>query len=516
MSALSFAPGSDSNSSSYHDVFSLNEATVASLQEAMASGKLTARKIVELYITRIHQIDKSGPNLNAVIELNPDALEIASRMDKEREEKGPRGPLHGIPVMLKDMIDTADQMKTTAGSLALADSVAQRDAFLVQCLRSAGAIILGKTNLNEWVNYRGKLPIHGWSARGRLTRNAYVLGHSASGSSGGSGVAVSANLCTIAVGTDTNGSITMPSSRNGVVGIKPTTGLISRSGVIPSCRSIETAGPMARTVTDAAILLGALTGIDSEDTVTLVNESKMFTDYTKFLDPNRLRGARIGIVHDEFDDGTVALLNEAIKVLGEGGAIIVDPAHFSAPEASNFLSVMLRFELKDGLNKYLADLAPNVKVRSLADVIKFNEANKEREMPLFGQEIFLEAEAKGTLDSPEYLEALRVWKESIYTAGADAVLDTQKLDAVVSITTLPAPETTGKFFPSVRSRTITLATASCSPIITVPAGFVQGLPVGISFHGRKWSEPELLGLAYSFEQASKCRRLPSFLEEKTA
>jgi amidase len=523
MSSSSLAPASETdsnpNSSSYRDMFSLNEATVASLQEAMATGKLTARKIVELYIARIHQIDKSGPAVNAVIELNPDALEIATELDKEREQKGPRGPLHGIPVMLKDVVDTADKMKTSAGSLALADSIAPRDAFIVQRLRSAGAIILGKTNMNEWCNYRGENEVlNGWSARGGLTRNAYVLGHSASGSSGGSGVAVSANLCTVAVGHDTIGSLTNPSAINGVVGIKPTTGLISRSGMIPSLRSLETPGPMARTVTDAAILLGALAGVDSEDKATLGNESKTFTDYTQFLDPDKLRGARIGVLHNQCDDGTVALFHKALKMLRAAGTVIVNPADFSLPEEHPLLMYeMIRFELKDGLNKYLARRAPNVKVRSLAEVIKFNEANKDLEMPLFGQEIFLQAEGKGGLDSPEYLECLRRLEERREHGGADALLDAQKLDAVVSITNLPAPmiHVTGmlgqSFSPGIR-----LAGASCSPIITVPVGFLQGLPVGISFFGRKWSEPLLLGLAYSFEQASKCRKPPSFLEEKIA
>src|SRR5499426_1498332 len=388
--------------------FELDEKTIAELQEAMKSGGLTARSIAEKYLSRIAAIDKQGPRLNSVIEINPDATAAASALDAERKTKGPRGPLHGIPVLLKDNIDTADRMSTTAGSLALEGSIAQQDAFVVKQLRDAGAVILGKTNLSEWANFRSTRSTSGWSGRGGLTSNPYALDRNPCGSSSGSGVAVSANLCVVAIGTETDGSIVCPATTNGIVGIKPTLGLVSRSGIIPIAHSQDTAGPMARTVTDAAILLGAITGVDARDAVTRESAGKSFNDYTRFLDPDGLRGARVGVARKYFgfNDEVDRLMNDAIEAMKRSGAIIIDPVNLApSKEYEDSELEVLLYEFKHGLNKYLSDLGPNARFRSLKEIIEFNEKNRSREMTYFGQEYFLKAEAQGPLNRQDYLKA---------------------------------------------------------------------------------------------------------------
>ena len=494
--------------------FELDEKTIAELQEAMKSGGLTARSIADKYLSRIAAIDKQGPRLNSVIELNPEAPAIADALDAERKGKGPRGPMHGIPVLIKDNIDTADRMATTAGSLALEGSIARRDAFIVQKLRDAGAVILGKTNLSEWANFRSTRSSSGWSGRGGLTRNPYILDRNPCGSSSGSGVAVSANLCSVAVGTETDGSIVCPATTNGVVGIKPTLGLVGRSGIIPISHSQDTAGPMARTVADAAILLGVIAGVDPRDDVTQESAGKSFTDYTRFLDVKGLQGARIGVARKYFgfSDEVDRLMNDAIEVMKRSGATVIDPVELaSSKEYEDSELEVLLYEFKHDLNKYLSELGPKAPFRSLKEIIEFNEKNRSREMTYFGQELFLKAEAKGTLDSRDYLNALKKNRRLSRTQGIDAVIAKDRLDAIVAPTGGPSWTTdlvNGDHFTGGSS---TPAAVAGYPAISVPAGFIHGLPVGISFFGAAYSEPTLIKLAYAFEQASRHRRAPRFL-----
>ena len=494
--------------------FELDEKTIAELQEGIRSGGLTARSIAEKYLSRITAIDKQGPRLNSVIELNPEALTIADALDAERKAKGPRGPLHGIPILIKDNIDTFDQMSTTAGSLALEGSIAPRDAFIVQKLRGAGAVILGKTNLSEWANFRSAHSTSGWSGRGGLTRNPYALDRNPCGSSSGSGVAVSANLCSVAIGTETDGSIVCPATANGIVGIKPTLGLVSRSGIIPIAHSQDTAGPMARTVADAAILLGVLTGIDPRDAVTRESNGKYFTDYTRFLDPNGLRGARIGVARKYFgySDEVDRLINDAIEAMKRSGAIVIDPVNLAqSKEYEDSELKILLYEFKHDINKYLAELGPQARFRSLKEIIEFNEKNRSREMPYFGQELFIRAEEKGPLTSPEYLKALEHNHRLSRTEGIDAVIAKDHLDAIIAPTGGPSWTTdllNGDHFTGGSS---TPAAVAGYPNINVPAGFIHKLPVGISFFGAAYSEPTLIKLAYAFEQATRHRRAPQFL-----
>ncbi len=479
--------------------FELEEATVADLQKRMTAGSLTARALTRAYLDRIAAIDKRGPALNSVIELNPDALSIAAALDTERKTKSPRGPLHGIPILIKDNIDTADRMMTTAGSLALLGSIAARESVVAQRLRAAGAVILGKTNLSEWANFRSSHSTSGWSGRGGLTRNPYALDRNACGSSSGSGAALSANLCALAIGTETDGSIVCPSSTNGVVGIKPTLGLIPATGIIPIAHSQDTAGPMARTVADAAILLDALTG----------------ADYTKSLDPNGLHGARIGVARDKFfgfSEETDRVMEAAIAEMKRQGAEIVDPADI--PTAGKFddsESVVLSYEFKNDLNLYLGALGPKAPVHSLADVIAFNESHREQEMPYFGQDLMIKAQARGPLSSQDYLDALEKDHRLARTEGIDAVMGKFHLDALVAPTAGPAWCTdliTGDHDPGGSS---TPAAVAGYPNINVPAGYAFGLPVGISFFGAANSEALLIKLAYAFEQATRHRRPPKFL-----
>ena len=492
----------------------LKEATISDLQAGMKSGAFTAASLAEAYLARIKEMDNNGPALNSVIELNPDALVIAERLDRERKKGVLLGPLHGIPVLIKDNIDTADRMSTTAGSLALDGSIAARDSFVAERLRRAGAVILGKTNLSEWANFRSTRSTSGWSGRGGQTRNPYVLDRNPCGSSSGSGVAVSANFCAVAIGTETDGSIVCPASTCGIVGLKPTVGLVGRSGIIPISHRQDTAGPMTRTVADAAVLLGALTGTDERDEVTGGAAGKSHTDYTVFLDAAGMKGARIGVAramfgfHDQVD----AVMEEAIKVMKDLGATVVDPADIDTNdkyEDADFEALL--FEFKTDLNKYLGALGPNASVHSLSELIQFNEANKEKEMPHFGQEIFLMAEKKGDLASEDYLKALEKVQRLSRDEGMDATLAKHNVDAVVAPTDGPAWLTdwvTGDHYLGGSSSP---AARAGYPNITVPAGFVSGLPIGISFFSRAFAEPLLIRLAYAFEQATKHRRRPGFL-----
>ncbi|OGF59536.1 MAG: amidase [Candidatus Fischerbacteria bacterium RBG_13_37_8] len=494
--------------------FELDEITIAQLSAGMKSGQFTAHSITEKYLARIEEIDRNGITLNSIIELNPDALQIADALDKELKEKGARGPLHGIPVLIKDNIDTADRMATTAGSLALIGSKPPKNAFLVEQLIQAGAVILGKTNLSEWANIRSTHSTSGWSGRGGLTRNPYALDRNTSGSSSGSAVAVSGNLCAAAIGTETDGSIVSPSSVNGIVGIKPTLGLVSRAGIIPIAHSQDTAGPMTRTVSDAVILLGALTRIDEDDKATLNSKGKTLTDYIQYLDANGLREARIGVVRNYFGflPQVDMVINEALEVLKKQGAVLIDPANIETIGKFNDSEfTVLLYELKADMNAYLTRPGFSPPVHSLKEIIEFNEKNAEREMPYFQQEIFLQAEAKGSLRSKEYLDALKLNHKLSRKEGIDAVMNKYKLDALVAPTESPAWVTdliNGDHFIGGSS---TAAAVAGYPSITVPAGFIFGLPVGISFFGRAWSEPTLIRFAYAFEQASQHRKPPRFL-----
>jgi len=480
----------------------------------MSQGALTSHAVTEKYLARIAAMDKQGPGVNAIIELNPDALAIAAELDQERKGKGARGPLHGIPVLIKDNIDTADKMMTTAGSLALAGQHAPKDAFVAQKLRAAGAVILGKTNLSEWANIRSSHSSSGWSGRGGLTRNPYALDRNPCGSSSGTGAAVSANFCVAGVGTETDGSVVCPSSANGLAGIKPTLGLISRSGIIPIAHSQDTAGPMARTVRDAAILLTALAGPDPADAATSASAAHMQRDYTKFLDPSGLHGARIGVARKYFgfSDEVDRLFTDLLAEMRKQGAILVDPADLETHGKfdDTELTVLL-YELKADLNAYLKARGPDSPVHSLKEIIDFNEANRAKEMPYFGQDLFLKAQDKGPLTTKEYTDALAANRRLSRAEGIDALMDKHKLDAILAPTGSPAWLTDLANGDHSGGGSSNAAAVAGYPDITVPAGFVFGLPVGISFFGRAWSEPTLLKIAYGFEQTFKARKPPQFL-----
>ncbi len=496
--------------------FKIEDASISELQAAMQSGKTSSQALVKAYLARIKKIDKSGPHINSIIELNPDALAIAAALDKERKLSGPRGPLHGIPVLIKDNIATADKMETTAGSLAMVGVKPQRDAFIVEKLRAAGAVILGKTNLSEWANFRSTRSSSGWSGRGGLTKNPYALDRSTSGSSSGSGASIAASLAAVAVGTETDGSITSPAAANSLVGIKPTLGLVSRSGIIPIAASQDTAGPMARNVADAVALLTALCGLDARDDAT--KEAPKLTDaraldYSKFLDPNGLNGARIGVVRANFggrNDLASAVVEEALKVLTAKGAMLIDVELPNAGKYGNSETEVLTYELKAGLNAYLAECKPGAPIRTLKDLIEFNEKNRDRELKYFGQELFIRAEAKGGLDSKEYLDALANCRKLSREEGIDKIMAEQKLDALVApsngptwITDFIKGDNSGGGFSQA-------AAVAGYPHITVPAGYVAGLPIGISFVAGAWQEGTLIKLAYAFEQATQHRRTPTF------
>jgi amidase len=489
--------------------FELDEITIADLQAGLASGKFNARSITEKYLARIEEIDKQGPAINSVIEVNPEALAIADALDKQCNRA--RGPMHGIPVLIKDNIDTADGMQTTAGSLALLGSKPTRDSFVAHKLRESGAVILGKTNLSEWANIRSSHSSSGWSGRGGQTLNPYALDRNPCGSSSGSGAATAASLCAVAVGSETDGSVVCPSSANGLVGIKPTLGLISRAGIIPIAHSQDTAGPMARTVRDAAILLGALTGVDPRDSATSASEGRAATDYTKFLDPHGLRGARIGVARKYFgsNEAQDQLMNHLIDAMKRQGAEITDPADLPTHGKFDDTELMvLLYELKADLNAYLA-ARPGAPA-SLKDIIDFNDRNREKEMPYFGQDLFIKAEAKGSLTSKEYTDALEANHRLSRQEGIDAVMDQFHLDAIMAPTAGPAWLTDFANGDHAVGGSSNAAAVAGYPDITVPAGSVFGLPVGISFFGRAWSEPTLLKIAYGFEQTIQARRPPRF------
>jgi amidase len=494
--------------------FELDEITIPDLQDGMKSGRFTAQDLVEKYTARIHEIDKQGPAINSVIELNPDAPSIAESLDRERKEKGPRGPLHGIPVLIKDNIDTADRMMTTAGSLALLGSKPPKDSFVAQRLRAAGAVILGKTNLSEWANIRSSHSTSGWSGRGGLTKNPYALDRNPCGSSSGTGAGVSANLAACGIGTETDGSIVCPSSSNGLAGIKPTVGLISRSGIIPISHSQDSAGPMCRTIRDAAIMLGALTGVDPEDPATTPSVGKSHTDYAQFCDSDGLKGARIGVARKYFgfNDGVDALMEQSLDVMRKQGATVIDPADIATLgkfDESELLVFM--YELKAGLNSYLARLGPDAPVKSLKEIIEFNQRNRQKEMPYFGQDLFLKSESKGPLTEKEYVDALAKNHQLARTEGIDATMDKYHLDAIVAPTGGPAWLTDLINGDHVAGGSSNAAAVAGYPNINITAGYLWALPVGISFFGRAWSEPTLIRLAYSFEQATKARQAPRFI-----
>lgn len=472
----------------------LLETTVLELQAKMKSGELTAKKLVEMYSARIKEVD---PKVNSVLEINPDALAIAEKLDKERKNGKVRSMLHGIPVLIKDNIDTADKMKTTAGSLALIDApTPKQDAFIVKQLRNAGAIILGKTNLSEWANFRSTKSISGWSGRGGQTNNPYILDKNPCGSSAGTGAAISSNLATVGVGTETNGSIICPSVRNGLVGIKPTLGLVSRSGVIPIAHTQDTAGPMARTVTDAAILLGILVGEDKSDAIT-ADSKKGAKDYTKFLDANGLKGARIGVARTSFDTTRPLgkLTEPYLQILKDAGATLIDVTLPNTNSITNFgdsQTIVLQYEFKTDLNKYLANRKSPYK--TLADLIKFNDDNKDKELPKFGQEIFISSQERGELTDKTYTDALQLIKSTTQN-GINSAIEKDNLDAIVS----PTGGTWG------------MAAIAGYPYITIPAGFVDGIPAGLAFFGKAFSEPALIKFAYAFEQKTKKREAPKYL-----
>jgi len=490
----------------------MQEYTIPELQQKMNSGELTARRLAELFLERIDSLDAK---VNAILETNPDALTLASSLDEERAAGSTRGPLHGIPILLKDNIDTADKMQTTSGSLALDGHHAARDAGLVEKLRKAGAVILGKTNLSEWANFRGKNSTSGWSSRGGLTRNPYALDRTACGSSSGSGAAVAANFASAAVGTETDGSIICPAQTNGIVGIKPTIGLVSRAGIIPIAHSQDTAGPMARTVTDAAILLGAMSGVDGRDPATKSGVKRGLTDYTPFLDANGLNGARIGVARTLFgsDLRVARIMEQSLDAMKQAGAILVDVELKSSDAFGKTEVEVLLFEFKADLDAYLA-ACTDVSVRSMADVVKFNEENRARVLPYFGQERMEAALKKGPLTSKKYRAALEKNHRLARTEGINAVMTKRRLDAIVCPSGGPAwmiDPVNGDGIRTWDMDSTSYAAVAGTPHITVPAGYIFGLPVGISFFAKAWQEPTLIKLAYAFEQATKIRKPPQFL-----
>jgi amidase len=503
------------------DDFFLEETTIAALQEGMTTGEWTARSVTETYLARIEQLNLQGPSLRAVLETNPDALAIADELDRERRTEGPRGPLHGVPILLKDNIDTGDRMTTTAGSLALSGWVPPQDSGVAVRLRAAGAVLLGKANLSEWANFRSTRSSSGWSGRGGQCRNPYVLDRNPCGSSSGSGVAASANLVAVAIGTETDGSVVCPSSANGIVGIKPTVGLVSRAGVIPISHTQDTAGPMARTVRDAAIVLGVIAGVDPRDPVTADSETRGLADYTPFLEADGLRGMRIGVARRffGFHEAVDQVVEHAIEALGAAGAVLVDPVDLRPVDRASASASMgaaetevLLYEFKADLNAYLAARRPDAEVRTLAGLIAFNERNATDEMPYFGQERLIAAQERGPLSDPGYLAALAAARRLSRADGIDRTMDEHRLDAIIGPTGGPAWVTdlvNGDHFGGSSSAYPAVAGY---PNITVPAGEVHGLPVGLSFFGRAWSEPTLIRIAYAFEQTTRARRVPRFLQ----
>ena len=505
---------SDSVVKTGSDTSWIEEMTISQLQQLYKDGKYTVKDVVSTYLARIEEIDKNGPSLNSILVINPDVMLIAEELDRELQAGKTRGPLHGIPVILKDNIDTHDGMPTTAGATVLKDSYPQADSYVAKKLKEAGAIIIGKSNLSEWANFRAKVSSSGWSGVGGQTKNPYVLDRNPCGSSSGSGVAVSANLCMMAIGTETNGSIVCPSNNNGIVGIKPTVGLISRSGIIPISFTQDTPGPMGRTVEDAAVFLGVLTGIDPSDIKTTFSTGKSQNDYTKFLKKDGVKGKRIGLHKKSlgYSDKVDFLMDEAVKQLKEGGAEIVEidfPEDKSYEDAS--FQVML-YEFKDGLNKYFATLSDNIPVKNLGELIEFNKSDSV-ELKFFDQAILEMAEKKGDIESPEYKKALAKMLRATQENGIDLVMKKNKLDAIISPTGSAAWKTDLLLGDHFIGGSSSLAAISGYPAITVPMGFIENLPVGITFYGRAWSEPILIEIAYSYEQGTKHRKSPKYIAE---
>ena len=494
----------------------VEETTIAALQEAMQAGRLTAESLVDIYVQRIEAIDRTGPTLRSVQEINPDARAIAAALDAERRSRGPRGPLHGIPVLLKDNIATADKLETTAGALALVGARPREDATIARRLREAGAVILGKASMSEWAYFKSAPGSSGWSARNGQSRNPYALDRTPCGSSSGSAIAVAANLVTVSIGTETDGSIICPSGVNGVVGIKPTVGLTSRAGVIPISATQDTVGPFGRTVADAATVLGALVGVDPRDAATQASAGKAPTDYTRALARDGLGGARIGVPREGYFGYSAkadAVVNEAIAVMKGLGAEVVDPIkipNFDRASLTASELIVLLYEFKAGVNAYLADLAPGAKVKTLEDVIAFNKRNAGDNLPFFGQELLERAQAKGPLTDAEYVEALEKVRRLAGREGFDVIMEEQKLDALVAPTTTPAWPVDLVNGDQFRGSSAKSAAIVGYPLVSVPAGHAQGLPVGLTFMGRAWSEPTLIKLAYAFEQATKARRPPQY------
>ena len=497
-------------------ITNVEEMSIAEIQAAMKAGRLDAESLVKMYLARIETIDRNGPTLRSVQEINPDAIPIARALDEERKAGRSRGPLHGIPVLLKDNIATADKMETTAGTLALVGARPREDSTIAQRLRQAGAIILGKASMSEWAYFKSTPGSSGWSARSGQARNPYALNRTPCGSSSGSAIAVAASLVTVSIGTETDGSIICPAGVNGVVGIKPTVGLTSRAGVIPISVTQDTIGPFGRTVADAAAVLGALVGVDQRDPATQASFGKEQTDYAKYLELNGLRGARLGVPREGYfgySPKADALVNQAIETLRQGGATIVDPVkipNFDRAALTSAELVVLLYEFKAGVNAYLASVAPGAQVRTLDDVIEFNKRNTRENMPYFGQELLVRAQAKGDLTEAEYLEALEKCRRLAGKEGMDAIMDELSLDALIAPTTTPAWPVDLVNGDQFRGSSAKSAALVGYPLVSVPAGFAQGLPVGITFMGRAWSEPTLIKLAYAYEQASKARRPPQY------
>jgi amidase len=494
--------------------FQYEEMTVAQLQAGMTSGKFTSHQLVQAYLARIAELDKKGPALRAIMEINPDALAIADSMDAERKAKGPRGPLHGIPVLIKDNIDTADRMMTTSGSLALVGVRHSRDSFVAWRLRAAGAVIICKTNLSEWANIRSNRSSSGWSGRGGQVRNPYALDRSPSGSSSGTGAAIAANFAAVGIGSETDGSIVSPSSCNSLVGIKPTLGLVSRSGIIPISHHQDTAGPMCRTVADAAVLLGALTGTDPRDPATAASEGHARTDYTSFLDANGLKGARIGIVRQDlmgFSPWSDQIAEAAIAAMKKKGAVIVDSLAIPNLAALGAAEMtVLMYDTKLDIGAYLGGLGKDSPVHNLKELIAWNEAHHATEMPYFGQELFIRAQATGSATDTAYTHAIARCRKIALEDGIEGVMKEHKLDALFACTDSPPwpiDLVDGDHFTGGSS---TVAAVAGCPHITVPGGYAFGLPVGVSFFGRPWTEGELIRIAYAYEQATKHRRPPTF------
>ncbi len=507
----------DDRESSPPPAFELEEKTVAELQDMMSAGRMTSRRLVDLYTRRIADLDQRGPHLNHVLQVNPEARQIADQLDQERRAGRTRGPLHGVPILVKDNIATADQMETTAGSLALVGAKPPKDSTIARKLREAGAVILGKTNLSEWANFRSTRSTSGWSGRGGQTHNPYAYDRQPSGSSSGSGVAAASSSCAAAIGTETSGSIISPSTSNGIVGIKPTVGLVSRAGVIPISHSQDTAGPMCRCVADAAVLLGALAGSDPADAATADADTKK-ADYLRALDADGLRGARIGVlrVTQNPDPKVTPLYDAAIAVLREKGAVIVDPVSFAQQQGGGGGGrgpSLLEWEFKTDLERYLAEWAPGSPMKTLDDLVAFNNREAARELRYFGQEIFIESARVGPLTSPEYIELRDRLQKGARADGIDATMDANRLDAILGVSGGPARpidlvngDSGGGGLPGATG----IAATAGYPHITVPMGYVSGLPVGLSFVGRAWSEATLIRFAFAYEQATRLRKAPTF------